>query len=165
METVQEVWRPVNGEFEGWNYEVSNLGRLRNSQTGQMRKPGTTRDGYSRTTIFKKGVMRTVFLHNLILEAFGSPRLAGYEANHKDLDKKNNSFSNLEWVTRQENMYHAYKNCRLSTFSVSDAVDIILSKKTYVALAKEYGLSKVTIYRIRRGLRHKDAMEIALKIR
>lgn len=33
MEMVHEEWRPVVGKFAGWNYEVSNLGRVRSTST------------------------------------------------------------------------------------------------------------------------------------
>lgn len=47
------------------------------------------------------------FLHRLIAETF-IPNPNGLpEVNHKDGNKKNNHFKNLEWVTRSENQQHA----------------------------------------------------------
>lgn len=49
-------------------------------------------------------------LHRLLAEAF-IPNPNNYETvNHKDGNKLNNNLDNLEWVTRQENLYHAMDN-------------------------------------------------------
>lgn len=46
-------------------------------------------------------------LHRLLAEAF-IPNPNNYETvNHKDGNKLNNNLDNLEWVTRQDNLYHA----------------------------------------------------------
>ena len=47
-------------------------------------------------------------IHRLVVDTFlqGVPR--GKEVNHKDGDKTNNKLSNLEIITRSENMKHAY---------------------------------------------------------
>ena len=49
-------------------------------------------------------------MHRLVAEAF-IPNIDNKpEVNHKDRNPANNAVSNLEWVTKQENMDHAINN-------------------------------------------------------
>jgi len=51
---------------------------------------------------------RAYFAHTLVLLAFiGESPGKGWECNHKDLNKRNNHWSNLKWVTHSYNMLHA----------------------------------------------------------
>lgn len=53
------------------------------------------------------GKRKLLFIHRLVAQAF-VPNLALLpEVNHKDANKRNNLFSNLEWVTRKQNANHA----------------------------------------------------------
>jgi hypothetical protein len=47
-------------------------------------------------------------IHVLVAATFLGPRAEGYQVNHKDGDKFNNSIENLEYVTAAENNQHAY---------------------------------------------------------
>lgn len=86
------------------NYEASDTGLIRNAKTGHEMKQYVSKDGYLRTQI--AGKTRTV--HRLIACAF-VPADSGKDfVNHKDGNKLNNRADNLEWVTRSENMQHAY---------------------------------------------------------
>jgi hypothetical protein len=58
--------------------------------------------GYLRASI--AGVAYLV--HRMVAAAFIGPS-EGKEVNHKDGDKRNNHYSNLEYVSRSENMRHA----------------------------------------------------------
>jgi len=50
-------------------------------------------------------------VHRLVLQAF-NPILdpENYDVNHKDTNKQNNWLYNLEWMTRSENIIHAFAN-------------------------------------------------------
>lgn len=50
---------------------------------------------------------RTLLVHRLVWICAGNDIPDGYEVNHKDGNKKNNSISNLECVTRSVNTLHA----------------------------------------------------------
>ena len=47
--------------------------------------------------------------HRLIAQTFIGKIPKGKEVNHKDGDKHNNHPSNLEYMTRSENLYHYYQ--------------------------------------------------------
>ena len=54
------------------------------------------------------GKQTAQYVHGLVAEAFIENVMRKPEVNHKDGDPRNNHVSNLEWVTRSENIKHAY---------------------------------------------------------
>lgn len=85
------------------NYEVSNLGRIRNKKTGRILKLDKTKYGYFQIVLSKNGTIRRARVHRLVAEAF-LPNPNKYpEVNHKDEDKTNNKVDNLEWCTAEYN--------------------------------------------------------------
>ena len=53
---------------------------------------------------------KTISIHRLVANAFVSnpDPISKTDINHKDGNKLNNNFLNLEWVTKSENMIHAF---------------------------------------------------------
>lgn len=101
-----EEWRIIN-DFP--NYEVSNLGRVRNKKTGYLLKPLLNNDDYLYVDLYKipqKPVHNRI--HRLVADAFLGPS-PDLVVNHKDGDKHNNVLSNIEWVTAKENSTLASK--------------------------------------------------------
>jgi hypothetical protein len=109
MSAAEEVWRDVLG-YEG-SYRVSDQGRV---MSLVAKKPGlimALHASKARYLIVQLKVGQrpeTRLVHTLVDEAFNGPRVPGLEVNHKDGDKSNAALSNLERVTRSENMVHAF---------------------------------------------------------
>lgn len=101
-----EQWKDIPG-YEG-RYQVSDQGRVRGPK-GELAQQ-LQNSGYLIVHLHLAGRRRVRLVHTLVAEAFVPGRFAGAQVNHKDCCKRNNAAVNLEWVTRSENMRHAYAN-------------------------------------------------------
>lgn len=105
------IWKPVIG-YEGF-YEVSNIGDIRSISDGSHRGrilKQKDRGGYCSVNLCANGIRKTVNIHNLVYAAFSGDHRKPDKMtpiNHKDGNKKNNRFDNLERVTAKENSRHA----------------------------------------------------------
>jgi hypothetical protein len=112
---MQENWRPIPG-YEDC-YAVSDQGRIARTATygknpqprWKIMKPRRKRGGYMVAHLCKDGKDRDLMVHRLVWAAFGGDVPDGLEVNHKSGDKADNSLSNLEVVTKSENMLHAFR--------------------------------------------------------
>lgn len=96
-----ECWKKIRG----FDYEVSDLGRVYSRKTGKMLKCfSRARKGYGSTVILHKDGKPTChFVHKLVLEAFVGRRPKDMQACHNDGDKENNRLNNLRWDTPKNN--------------------------------------------------------------
>lgn len=101
-----EIWKDVPS-WEGL-YEVSNFGRCRSVRTGKIKPLDVNNCGYSRLQCYDGKRRQKLFVHRLVALLFVDGYKDGLVVNHKDGDKSNNMFSNLEWVTRSDNNKHAF---------------------------------------------------------
>lgn len=101
-------WRNIPSCDE--RYYVSSDGRVLGANG--LLKPVRGKDGYLRCNIAQDGKFRLWLVHRLVAEAFIPNPGNKPEVNHIDGDKANNNVSNLEWVTREENIRHAHKVLR-----------------------------------------------------
>jgi hypothetical protein len=91
--------------YPGWF--VTKDGRIWSSRTrGRWIHPYRHNLGYLYTKYHEGHRLKSVGVHRVIADAFLGPCPDGYEVNHKDRDKTNNSRENLEYVTRRQNMHH-----------------------------------------------------------
>ena len=72
-------------------------------------KPAVSADGYLKTMLKSdEGKYVTVAVHRVIASAFLGEKKKGYEVNHKNGIKTDNSPTNLEYCTRSENCKHSF---------------------------------------------------------
>jgi hypothetical protein len=106
---TQEEWKAIaecNGE-----YYISDHGRVKSMKFGKERilKPCPNTRGYLMVFVAGKwGKQRCNTIHRLVATTFLPNPENKKEINHKDGNKLNNHISNLEWMTRKENIQHAY---------------------------------------------------------
>lgn len=104
---MTEIWKPVKG-FET-RYKISNQGRLFSVLKNREKAYTINHSGYKTTQLCVDGKQTHKYIHRLVAEVFLSGQSGLKEVNHKDGNKLNNSVENLEWVTRSENLKHAFK--------------------------------------------------------
>jgi hypothetical protein len=93
-----EEWRKID-EFP--NYNVSNFGNVMNIKSNKILRLNI-KGGYYHVSLSKKSFK----VHRLVAIAFIENPENKPEVNHKDKNKLNNNFSNLEWASRVENNKH-----------------------------------------------------------
>lgn len=105
MILLKEEWR--NLEFMGYpNYEVSNLGEVYSLNHGFISENRINKQGYRRVRLYANGKKKEMLVHRLVAFAFvDNPNKEEWNiVNHKDENKLNNRFDNLEWCTNEYNL-------------------------------------------------------------
>lgn len=156
-----EIWDDAPG-FDGY-YLVSSYGNIKSVDRIITDKRGVDKKikGKIRSQFLKpEGYLNVLFCKNSNYEAFYSHRLVAklfvpnphnYEfVNHKDCDKKNNYYKNLEWIDFQGNMDHASENGLIKPNGLKGV-------QNGKAILTEAQVLEI------RGLEHKDAKSVAEK--
>lgn len=166
MVTFNSIWVSIpdypdymvspEGNFLSINYKGS--GKSKVLKTGNSR-------GYSTITLYKNKTPLTIRAHKIVATIFCIKDAKHTEVNHKNGDKKNNHFSNLEWVTSSENQIHAYKVLKIKSVrgekhgiskltdkDVYSIIDMINNKIKYPIIAKKFKISTATVCNIKKGI-------------
>ena len=118
----------IHFEFEHWkwnnnyNMYVSNLGNLKNA-FGEVIEPKVGENGYM---VISDYYGKWIGIHRLVMKTFKPiSNEDTMTVDHLDHNKRNNKLSNLEWVTREENLKRANNDIAAK----DDIVNLYASEK------------------------------------
>ena len=98
---MEEIYKKID-DYD--NYEISNLGNVKNTDTGRILKPGKNTNGYYFVGLSKNGIRKYFKIHKLIALHF-IPNPENFPCiDHIDRDRTNNSISNLRWISNSNNL-------------------------------------------------------------
>jgi hypothetical protein len=173
-----ETWKAL--QFAGWKelrkkYAVSSHGRVASFTSDVLEDGkllnGSLTTGYRSLNLHRPNSKGTIYIHREVAKLFskkGSPKHKFVvHVNHNKLDNRS---SNLKWATQEEVAKHqqkspakiAYKKVQASRTvglklnanqvkAIKKLLDDPRRKQTYRQLAEKYGVSEMTLYRIRSG--------------
>ena len=172
-----EVWKPLS--FSGWRqlrnrYAVSSKGRIASYKediTDGKLLSGFMTTGYRTLNLHRPDNKGTLYIHREIAKLMVDRKSAAHKyVIHKNHNKLDNDVKNLKWANLEEMMAHqqnspakkAYKikqankttGLKLTASQVSKIKATLASKKRTLSirqLAEKYGVSEMTLYRIKSG--------------
>lgn len=123
----------IKFNIERWKYNptfelyVSNMGHIRNKSKADI-APKIMENGY--VVVYVYGSLNCyMLLHRVVMLTWKpTPEAENLTVDHLDHNKRNNALSNLEWVTKQENLRRAREDY-LGGASLVDNDVIVKNKK------------------------------------
>ena len=120
-----EQWRLIDGYN---NYEVSSVGRVRNTTTLKVLKQGLN-VGYYKLDLWKNKIRKTHQVHRLVAFAFCNNDNDYLLVDHIDRNPLNNHFLNLRWATDSMNA----RNRTMSNNNTSGCKGVSFINNSWVA--------------------------------
>lgn len=168
-----EIWRElkIDGFESNTYYEISNYGRIKSyaydKEKGRYKKHYLIKGYPSVTFKMHKGPSFTRYVHKLVAQHFlQAPDSLKKYVIHLDYNKLNNYVSNLRWATKEEKERHQFNSpnfkpslgqrhySKLSETEVMRLKKILSNPKRKTRMkiiAKQFGISEMQLYRIKRG--------------
>ena len=131
---MEEIWKPIGIE----KYMVSNFGNTMGITGDRPMKPQIVGNGHCQIAIRKDGGYKYFYVHRLVGEHFlEKPTADKCLIDHIDKNKINNHFTNLRWVTPQQNSNNRYDS--------KDPTESVLKKRER---SREYKLQNPEKYKL-----------------
>lgn len=105
----------VTDTGEVWSYDkeytlpIHNIKKVKKGRKISPSINGKNKKGYYCVKLYNHGVIKNISIHRLVATAFIKKIKNKTHVNHKNGNKLDNNFANLEWATPSQNMIHAYK--------------------------------------------------------
>lgn len=142
---MEEIWRKIKG-FE--DYGVSNYGRIHSIKSNIIMNTPLSA-GYPAGAFRKNGKTYHFRVHRLVALMFIDNPNNYKLVNHKDHNRTNNYFENLEWCDQKHNMLECAKIGKGNTSFNIDTLRIIKTRlfngERGCDLATEYNTTRATI--------------------
>jgi hypothetical protein len=119
-------------------------GRLYNKETNKFRKWIHNNKGYLTIRIPINGEYRSVGQHRLLAESFIPNPENKTEVNHKNGIKNDNRLENLEWVTRSENIKHAFATGLIKAPRCYKKIVDTVTNIVYKSVIEAAGINKIS---------------------
>lgn len=138
----------------GWEnlYAINEYGEVKNKITNNLIIGDINSAGYARVCLYNKNhnpQKQRFFRHRLVATHFIPNPYNLPEVNHKDLNKLNNHYANLEWCDRKYNELYSMKNNNSSKiykpFFVIYNNGIIENFNTMPELANKLNVTRRTV--------------------
>ena len=154
-------WKEIE---EAPNYWISNRGEVlskRVKDKEKLIKPfDNQKTGYPQVCLIitdkgaPKKKTKTFYPHQLVAKYFVDNPNGYNRVNHKDLDKTNNHYWNLEWVSQQQNIHHYYNSDAKNKPRNMKRVEVYDIHHNYIdtfpsinQAAKEMGVAPSSVYK------------------
>ena len=112
-----EEWRDIS---YAPNYKISNFANIKNIKTNKLLNINYERLKKTKTRaragLSHNGKSKGYYLHRIVAEHFIDNPDKLPEVNHKDGNFYNNHASNLEWISKHDNMKHARDNNLINNY-------------------------------------------------
>ena len=111
-------------------YEVSSDGRIYNIKRKKYLK-NVLADRYYIVLLYRDNKRKRYYVHRLVADAFCEKQEGKNYVNHKNLDRNNNDYSNLEWVTAKENRIHYIESDKYKPTVLNEEAIIKIKERNY----------------------------------
>lgn len=155
---MPEIWKDIEG-YKGI-YKVSNYGRVKSYNRSKRHsldkshflKPTVCNHGYEEITLYKNTKRQKFLVHRLVAQYFLENPHNYPCINHKDENKLNNRFDNLEWCSYQYNNSYGTARIRMIEKEAYGVDQFTISGHwiaTYVSVGTASRLLNIPVHSIR----------------
>lgn len=139
------------------SYEIYDDGRIYSYKSHKFLKAVKNNSGYGTVNLYNGTIegRRSCSIHQLVAENFVKNPKHYKEINHKDGNKDNNNYTNLEWCKHPYNLDHAYTNNLHSKQKAVRCIDTGVIYRSAMEAARKLNCVNSMVSACCRGERHK----------